>query len=119
MSNQDFPRTHRLLTSRDFSGVFNNTKIKIHTPSFLVLVTDNITTHARIGCVVAKKHAKRANQRNRIKRVIREAFRLNQHKLNTIDVVVMAKPGITKQDNKKLFEELGLLWQKQTLLKGV
>jgi ribonuclease P protein component len=119
VSNQDFPRTHRLLTSRDFSGVFNNAKIKIHLPHFLVLATDNTISHTRLGCVVAKKHAKRANQRNRIKRIIRETFRLNQDKLSAIDVVVMVKPGIAKQDNKHLLEELDLLWQKPTLVKSV
>jgi ribonuclease P protein component len=68
---------------------------------------------------VAKKHAKRAIQRNRIKRIIRETFRCNQYKLLAVDVVVMVKPGITKQDNKSLFNELGLLWQKPILVKSV
>ena len=119
MFTQDFPRTHRLLTSRDFSAVFNDAQIKIHLPHFLVLATNNTTNHARLGRIVAKKHAKRAIQRNRIKRIIRETFRCNQYKLLAVDVVVMVKPGITKQDNKSLFNELGLLWQKPILVKSV
>jgi ribonuclease P protein component len=34
--------------------------------------------------VVAKKYHKRANKRNRIKRLIRETYRLNKHALQTL-----------------------------------
>lgn len=119
MLTQDFPRTQRLLTSRDFSAVFNNATIKIQSQHFLLLAINNLQTYPRLGCIVAKKHAKRAVERNRIKRIIRETFRLNKHKLLSCDVVVMAKSTTAKQDNKTLHQELGLLWQKPMLVEVV
>lgn len=51
----------------------------------------------RLGVLISRKHAARATVRNRIKRCIREAFRLEQAALGTLDVLVRppygAKPG--------------------------
>ncbi|AOB34019.1 ribonuclease P [Bordetella sp. H567] len=43
---------------------------------------------ARLGMVIAKRHAARAATRNAIKRVIREAFRARRHGLPPADYVV-------------------------------
>jgi ribonuclease P protein component len=42
----------------------------------------------RLGMLVTRKHASAATQRNRIKRCIREAFRLEQEALGPVDVLV-------------------------------
>jgi ribonuclease P protein component len=42
----------------------------------------------RLGLLVTKKHAAKATDRNRIKRCIREAFRLEQESLEGMDVLV-------------------------------
>jgi len=51
----------------------------------------------RLGIVISRKHAARATVRNRIKRCIREAFRMEQAALGALDVLVRppygAKPG--------------------------
>lgn len=44
--------------------------------------------------MVTRKHAARATERNRIKRCIREAFRLEQEKLSGIDVLVRPPYGV-------------------------
>ncbi len=67
---------------------------------------------ARLGLAVAKKNAKLAVQRNRIKRIIRESFRMHQTTIPAVDIVVMIRPAVVKADNKTLFAELGELWQK-------
>lgn len=48
----------------------------------------NALAIARVALVVPKRHLRRAVDRNRARRVIREAFRLNQAELAGLDVVV-------------------------------
>jgi ribonuclease P protein component len=48
----------------------------------------------RLGILVSKKHAARAVQRNRIKRCVREAFRLEQEGLGAVDLLVRPPYGI-------------------------
>jgi ribonuclease P protein component len=49
---------------------------------------------ARLGLLVTRKHASRASERNRIKRCVREAFRLEQSQLGSIDVLVRPPLGL-------------------------
>jgi len=53
----------------------------------------------RLGILISRKHAARATVRNRIKRCIREAFRLEQAALGALDVLVRppygVKPGVS------------------------
>jgi len=42
----------------------------------------------RLGMLVTRKHAADATERNRIKRCIREAFRLEQEALGPVDLLV-------------------------------
>ncbi|MDR6996240.1 ribonuclease P protein component [Aeromonas salmonicida] len=58
-----------------------------------------------------KKALKRAVWRNRVKRVVRESFRLNQASLPAIDIVVIAKGGVKEMDNEELFKLLEKLWR--------
>ncbi len=59
---------------------------------------------ARLGLVVAKKIAKLAVQRNYMRRVLRELFRLKQHELPAFDVVIQVQ---------KLFEKPNFVEIKQ------
>ena len=49
---------------------------------------------ARLGMLVTRKHSARATQRNGIKRCIREAFRLEQEHLGSIDLLVRPPQGV-------------------------
>jgi ribonuclease P protein component len=48
----------------------------------------------RLGMLVTRKHAAQATERNRIKRCIREAFRLEQKSLGPLDVLVRPPYGV-------------------------
>ena len=106
-----FPRHVRLLSSHAYQQVFS-APVVFHGASFRVLVraVDNPTS--RLGVIVAKKQIKKAHARNRIRRLVRESFRLQQHKLPAVDIIVMVKALAAHQDNNKVFEELALLWKK-------
>jgi ribonuclease P protein component len=49
---------------------------------------------ARLGVLVTRKHAAKATERNRIKRCLREAFRLEQAGLGPLDVLVRPPYGV-------------------------
>lgn len=108
----------RLLTPADFKYTFDNTDYRYSTSTFLILVSDRQkndqhTCHvARLGLVVAKKHLKRAVDRNRFKRVARDSFRLNQHALEGLDCVVLARSGVRNIDlaNNELRDSLTDAW---------
>ena len=55
------------------------------------MAVDNNTELARLGLVVPKKNISKAVERNKIKRLIRESFRLRKERLKGKDVVVFVK----------------------------
>ncbi|CUX96583.1 ribonuclease P protein component [Candidatus Doolittlea endobia] len=104
-----FSRELRLLTPKHFAFVFKQPQ-RASTPHVTVLGRLNTLRHPRVGLTVAKKHVKRAYQRNRIKRLTRESFRLHQHALPPMDFVIIAKKGIADLNNHALTEILEKLW---------
>lgn len=112
----EFNRESRLLTPGHFQSVFKK-PIRFGSSHFTILVTpshlpDDSCKNNRLGLAIAKKRVKLAVQRNRIKRIIRESFRLNQHELPPIDMVVMVKSGIDQLDNKEINQQLSKIWRK-------
>ena len=69
------------------------------------------SAHAKLGLAVSKKAGRLAVRRNRIKRVIREAFRHTAGQLN-FDCIVVAKPAADKATNADLRRDLKQLWQR-------
>lgn len=61
---------------------------------------------------IAKKRAKRAVDRNRLKRVVREHFRQGQASPESIDLVVMNRDLATQASNQELRQSLDGLWIK-------
>jgi ribonuclease P protein component len=63
----------------------------------------------RLGILVTRRHAARATERNRIKRCIREAFRLEQRHLGAVDVLV--RPPYGARGSAKMLERLRELFR--------
>lgn len=82
-----------MLTPSQFTFVFQQPQ-RAGTPQITILGRLNSLGHPRIGLTVAKKNVRRAHERNRIKRLTRESFRLRQHELPAMDFVVVAKKGL-------------------------
>ena len=89
-----FPKDMHLRKRGDFDRVFGHK----HSQADRVLVIyglPNGLNVSRLGLVVSKKAGK-AHQRNRWKRLIREAFRLEQHAVSLpMDFVVIPRQGVT------------------------
>lgn len=100
-----FGKQHRLLTPRQFKAVFDGALFKASHRSLLLLAIpcrDSPAlpgSPARLGLVVAKKHARHAVQRNRLKRLLRESFRHHQQELAGLDIVALVKPGLWQMEN--------------------
>ncbi|MGQ0544660.1 MAG: ribonuclease P protein component [Betaproteobacteria bacterium] len=62
----------------------------------------------RLGILVSRKHATAATERNRIKRCIREAFRLEQERLGPIDVLV--RPPYRAEPSGQMIRRLRALF---------
>jgi ribonuclease P protein component len=68
---------------------------------------------ARLGMLVSRKHAARSTDRNRIKRCIREAFRMEHGELGALDVLIRPPYGARPSARMilRLREMLGRLAQ--------
>jgi ribonuclease P protein component len=83
--------------------------------TFNVLSQDNLDDnrgHGVLGPTVSKKVSKRAVDRNRIKRQIREYYRLHQHEIKNAHLVITAKPSCRKASDTERYESLDELWVK-------
>ena len=85
-----FRAYNKLRRSRDFTNAFSSHN-RSSDDFFLFLVVDNNTELARLGLAVPKKNISKAAERNKIKRLIRESFRLRKERLKGKDIVVFVK----------------------------
>lgn len=112
MADFGYPRQLRLLTGGDFKRVFDGAVFKVSEQPLLILASPNDLDHPRIGFVISKKNIRRAVKRNRVRRIIRESFRLNQHNLPNIDMVILARKDLDKLDNVALFQMMNRNWSR-------
>lgn len=59
---------------------------------------------------IARRHARSAVERNRVKRLVREAFRRHRPTLPPVDVVVMLRGSTAGTPNAVLRARLERLW---------
>ncbi|MBI2191749.1 MAG: ribonuclease P protein component [Planctomycetes bacterium] len=87
-----FEKTRRLLKTREFDAVFNQGRV-VRDPQLSIYNRPNGLDLSRLGLQVSRKVGP-AVRRNRIKRLLREAFRLNTSSLPIgYDLVVVPAPG--------------------------
>ena len=106
-----FRRENRLLSAAAFTRVFRHPR-RSRDALFTVLSKPNDLSIARLGLAISKKHCRQATGRNRIKRIVRESFRLHQDALAGNDFVVMNQPQAARASNQALFDSLSNHWQR-------
>jgi len=108
-SDSSFPREARLLDAAGYGQVFKRNK-RLTNRHWIVLGHRSGSDQSRLGLAIAKKRAKRAVDRNRIKRIARESFRHNRVHLKGYDAVVMNKEHAATASTLELRQSLDTLW---------
>ena len=90
-----YPRTRRLSGKLAFASVFER-KVKETRGPLVVFACPNELKYPRLGISISRRVGT-APKRNRIKRLLREAFRLMQHDLPVgYDFVIVVRPHETQ-----------------------
>ncbi|NVJ51738.1 MAG: ribonuclease P protein component [Gammaproteobacteria bacterium] len=105
-----FPRELRLLSKKQYAQVFKSPS-RAGNRAFTVLYCKNDCAYPRLGLAIAKKQVKLASDRNTIKRLIREYFRLNRHDLPNVDMVFLVRRDINSLNNDKIRSALKHVWK--------
>ena len=111
MISARFPRRARLTRPEDYKSVFAQAT-RTTVGCLTLLARRNQLEHPRLGLAIAKKHASSAVARNRIKRVARASFRLQQYLLGGVDLVLLSRPGVAELSRTELHAALSKLWLK-------
>jgi ribonuclease P protein component len=101
----------RLRSKLQFDAVYAGGR-RIDDRFFGLRIKPNGLAHARVGLAVAVKTAGNAVKRNRLRRLVRESFRLAQHDLPPVDVVVAAKFPAAGAPATSLRDSLATLWKR-------
>lgn len=89
----------------DFQRVYKKNNA-FYNRDFTVLIKNNGLNNPRFGITVSKKIGK-ANQRNSLKRKLREILRLNYYSINGVDIIIIPKKHTTDFTYDKLKKSLG------------
>lgn len=110
------PLKNRLRKKDDFQKVYQKGSFSAYRDISLKKVSNNLL-ETRIGFVVEKKFFKKAVERNRIKRILRDFARKNIHKMPAgFDAIIFYKSKDKKIDSKKITSDLEKLYKKTNLL---
>ena len=103
-----FKKETKLIKTDEFSSVFNFRK-RISAKFLVLHYKPNNSVHPRLGLVVAKKIAKLAVDRNYMRRVLREFFRIQQHEINHVDLVMRVQKKFENKDFIQIKHEFDML----------
>ncbi|MFI4869467.1 MAG: ribonuclease P protein component [Steroidobacterales bacterium] len=112
------PRERRMRRPAEFKQVYAAGK-RLGNEFFTVSAHANGLACARLGMSIAARILRRAVDRNRLRRLIRESFRVHQLTLPPFDIVIGARAGVLTADNARLRSALEKLWLRISATCGV
>ena len=104
-----FPASHRIKSNSQFQGVFRDAK-KVSRNGFHIFLKQNSLDFSRLGIVISKRCVKKAVDRNKFKRIIRESFRLSRNNLRKYDFVFLARRNLQNMEKEVLRQDLESIW---------
>jgi ribonuclease P protein component len=107
--SESFPRSLRLTRAIDFQQVFKSNNRRSDA-GITILIGNSAGACPRLGFAIARKQIQKAVQRNILKRLFRESFRKNQHRLPSRDMVIMVRREILLTERVKLKARLEQHW---------
>ena len=105
------PAQGRLRVKSDFDAAYARGR-RTGNALFGVTARRNEQGRPRLGLAVAVRVAGGSVERNRIRRIIRESFRLHQHELPALDIVVSARNPARDAPGPLLHASLAALWKR-------
>lgn len=96
-----FSRTQRIRSRRDFQHIYEHGQLYKDEFVRIFYVHKSPTEPGRLGLSISKKLGK-AHVRNRIKRIIRETFRLHPELTVGLDLIVQPRPTVASLTNAQL-----------------
>jgi ribonuclease P protein component len=109
-----FPPSRRLRKPREFQQVYAHGR-RLGNEFFTLSAQPNASSSARLGMSVAVRSMGGAVQRNRLRRLIRESFRVHRCMMPPLDLVIGARAAARGADRAQLRSSLEQLWQKIAL----
>jgi len=117
LGHTSFPKTSRLKLASDFRDLIKSGK-SFRENGLVIYFRKSKTNHNRLGIVVSKRVFKRAVDRNRFKRFVREFYRTEKNKfLNPSDLIVRLSDSSKLLETKDLQITLQNLFKKSHLVK--
>jgi len=105
---------NRLKKQKDFEKIFKNGK-SFKQGSLYLKINKNDLQSSRFGFIISKKFSKKAVERNRIKRILREIVKERiEEVVKGLDVAIIVNPE-TKADFQELKKTIDILFKKSGL----
>jgi ribonuclease P protein component len=105
--HSSFPRSHRLTGKLQFAAVYDARQKTTRGPLVMYSLPNDLA-HLRMGISISRRVGT-APKRNRIKRLLREAFRLHRAELpRGYDLVIVVRPHVPMDlaEYQKLYAQL-------------
>jgi len=109
LAKPTFPADVRLRGRTDFQRVFQR-PTRLFGAGYVVLARPNTQESARLGLAISKRCAPGAVERNRLKRIARESFRLARPELPAVDIVIQCTRDAPNLANHQLRQTLRGAW---------
>lgn len=85
---------HKLPSSLDYLKTFQSFEIEVKKNNLVLKARTNNLTLPRLGYNIPKRGTRFANRRNRLKRLIKEYFRLNSRSFKNMDFVLVLRKDL-------------------------